>query len=83
MFRQMRLVRRKALAMGADRAVRIDAKPDSSASTAKALADYFKSEPYDLILTGLESSDFNGGITGITLKTLFQPFRATNHSTNW
>ncbi|MCE1166524.1 MAG: electron transfer flavoprotein beta subunit/FixA family protein [Sphingobacteriia bacterium] len=58
---------RKALAMGADRAVRIDAKPDSSASTAKALADYFKSEPYDLILTGLESSDFNGGITGVLL----------------
>ncbi len=31
------------------------------------MANYFKNEAYDLILTGLESSDFNGGITGALL----------------
>lgn len=58
---------RKALAMGADRAVRIDTKPQDASSAALALADYFKRESYDLILTGLESADFNGGITGVLL----------------
>lgn len=58
---------RKALAIGADRAVRIDLAPSDSMMTAQALAGYFDSEKFDLIMTGLESADFNGGVVGALL----------------
>jgi electron transfer flavoprotein beta subunit len=47
----------KALAKGADRAVRIDTTVLSPTTTALMLATLIKREPYDLILTGVESSD--------------------------
>ncbi|MEO0895895.1 MAG: electron transfer flavoprotein subunit beta/FixA family protein [Bacteroidota bacterium] len=53
---------RKALAIGADDAVRIDAHPSDSAFVAKQIADYADGKDFDLIFTGKESIDFNGGM---------------------
>ncbi len=52
---------RKALAIGADNAVRIDAKPTDSMFVAKQIAEYAKDKSFDLIICGKESIDFNGG----------------------
>ena len=52
---------RKALAIGADDAVRINAFPSDSYFVATEIAQVAKSENYDLILMGRESIDFNGG----------------------
>jgi electron transfer flavoprotein beta subunit len=51
---------RKALAIGADDAVRINAKPHDAWFVAYQIAQYVKANPFDLILTGRESIDFNG-----------------------
>ncbi|HWD89098.1 MAG TPA: electron transfer flavoprotein subunit beta/FixA family protein [Mucilaginibacter sp.] len=51
---------RKALAIGADDAVRINAKPHDAWFVAYQIADYIKKNPFDLILTGRESIDYNG-----------------------
>ncbi len=53
---------RKALAIGADDAVRIDAEPTGSFFVAKQIAEYAKDKGFDLILMGRESIDFNGGL---------------------
>jgi electron transfer flavoprotein beta subunit len=58
---------RKALAIGADRAVRVNTAPSDSLSVARILAAFFATERFDLILAGLESSDYNGGMTGMLL----------------
>src|SRR6201992_2921371 len=51
---------RKALAIGATDAVRINAKPHDAWFVAYQVAQYVKSNPFDLILTGRESIDYNG-----------------------
>lgn len=51
---------RKALAIGADNAIRINASPTDSWFVAKQIANYAKNEKFDLILTGKESIDYNG-----------------------
>jgi len=51
---------RKALAIGATDAVRINAKPHDAWFVAFQIAQYIKANPYDLILTGRESIDYNG-----------------------
>jgi len=55
---------RKALAVGADNAVRIDANPGDDYYTAAQIAEYIKKEPFELILAGIESSDYNGSAVG-------------------
>ncbi len=55
---------RKALAIGADDAIRINADPSDAYFVAFQLAQVIKSEPYDIILCGIESSDFNGSAVG-------------------
>lgn len=55
---------RKALAIGADEAVRIDADPKSAAFVAKQIAEYAKSESFDLIFFGKETIDYNGSEVG-------------------
>jgi electron transfer flavoprotein beta subunit len=55
---------RKALAIGADDAVRIDADCKDSYQVSAQLADFVKSQPYDIILCGIESSDYNGSNVG-------------------
>lgn len=52
---------RKALAIGADDAVRINAAPTDSFFVAQQIAEVAKEGAYDLILMGRESIDFNGG----------------------
>lgn len=51
---------RKALAIGADDAVRVDAFPTDSLFVARQIATHAKD--FDLILMGRESIDFNGGV---------------------
>lgn len=63
---------RKALASGADEAIRIDAAPLDSYSTAYQLAEVIKSEGFDLILSGVESSDFNSWSVGGMLAELLE-----------
>jgi len=55
---------RKALAIGADSAVRIDAGPKDAYYVAAQIAEYVKSNPFDIILSGIESSDYNGSAVG-------------------
>jgi len=53
---------RKALAMGANEAFRINAHPINSMFVAQQIANHAKNNSYDLILTGRESIDYNGGM---------------------
>jgi len=55
---------RKGLAIGATDAVRVNANPKSSLYIAKQIAEYAKSEQFDLIFCGKESIDFNGSEVG-------------------
>ena len=52
---------RKALAIGADKAIRVNANPTDSLFVAVQIAAIAKKYAYDLILMGRESIDFNGG----------------------
>ncbi|HMR20362.1 MAG TPA: electron transfer flavoprotein subunit beta/FixA family protein [Sphingobacterium sp.] len=63
---------RKALAIGADRAVRIDANPVDAWYVANQIAHYVKGNSFDLILTGRESIDYNGAQVGSMLAELLQ-----------
>jgi electron transfer flavoprotein beta subunit len=51
---------RKALAIGADDAVRVNINPTDGLLVAKELAEVVKNGGYDLILAGKESADYNG-----------------------
>jgi electron transfer flavoprotein beta subunit len=51
---------RKALAIGADDAVRVNAVPRDAYFVAKQIAEYAKDKDYAMILTGRESIDYNG-----------------------
>jgi electron transfer flavoprotein beta subunit len=51
---------RKALAIGADEGIRINAAPPDAWFVAYQIADFVKVNPFDLILTGRESIDYNG-----------------------
>ena len=53
---------RKALAIGADDAIRIDTEPTDGFQVAKQLSEIIKNEEFNLILTGKESIDYNGGM---------------------
>lgn len=53
---------RKALAIGADDAVRIDAEPKDSYFVASEIANYAKDKNFDIILMGRETTDYNSGV---------------------
>lgn len=55
---------RKALAIGADNAIRVDAEPNDEFAVATQLAEALKDKGFDIILTGIESSDYNGSMVG-------------------
>jgi electron transfer flavoprotein beta subunit len=64
---------RRCLAMGADRAIRIEGEslpPGDPITTAKALADVVRGESPDLVLCGVQSSDAVQGATGTALAEL-------------
>lgn len=52
---------RKALAIGADDAIRVNAEPTDSFFVASQIAEHAKVGGYDLILMGRESIDYNSG----------------------
>lgn len=52
---------RKALAIGADEAIRVNTEPTDSLFVAQQIANVAKDGGYDLILMGRESIDYNGG----------------------
>ena len=53
---------RKALAIGADDAIRVNLEPKDGLSVAKEIAAIVKNGNYDLVLAGRESIDYNGGM---------------------
>ena len=53
---------RKALAIGADAAIRVNTIATDGFSVAKQLANVVKSGNYDLVIAGRESLDYNGGM---------------------
>lgn len=53
---------RKALAIGADDAIRVNAEPVDSFFVAAQIAEHAKAGGYDLILMGRESIDYNSGV---------------------
>ena len=55
---------RKALAIGADDAIRVNAEPADAYYVAAQLAEVVKKEQFDIIMCGIESSDFNGSTVG-------------------
>lgn len=66
---------RKALAIGANDAVRVNTEPKDSFSVAKEIANIAQNGGYDLILCGKESIDYNGGsVPGMVAQLLNQPF---------
>lgn len=66
---------RKALAIGANDAVRVNLEPKDSYSTAKEIASVAQNGGYDLLLFGKESIDYNGGaVPGMVAQLLNLPF---------
>lgn len=61
---------RKALAIGADEAIRVNATPTDGFYVAKQLAEIVQNGNYDLIIAGRESIDYNGGMVPGMLATL-------------
>jgi len=60
---------RKALAVGADDAIRVDAEPIDAYFVASQLAPL--AEGYDIIMAGIEASDYNGsGVGGMLAEML-------------
>jgi|SRR6218665_720626 len=53
---------RKALAIGANEAIRVNAAPTDGFFVAKQLAEVIKNGGYDLVIAGKESLDYNGGM---------------------
>lgn len=66
---------RKALAIGADDAVRIDAPESDSLFVAKQIAAYAKSNAFDIIMCGKETISYNGSVVpGMIAELLDVPY---------
>lgn len=63
-LKEAELTIRKALAIGADNAIRIDADPKDAYYVAFQLAEVLKKEDFGIVLNGIESSDYNGAAVG-------------------
>jgi electron transfer flavoprotein beta subunit len=55
---------RKALAIGADDAIRINAESSDAWFVALQIAEVVKKDQFDVIICGIESSDYNGSMVG-------------------
>jgi electron transfer flavoprotein beta subunit len=55
---------RKALAIGADKAIRVNEDAKDSYFIAVQIAEVVKKEAYDIVLCGIESSDYNNSAVG-------------------
>lgn len=66
---------RKALAIGADDAIRIDADANDALYVAKQIAKYAKEQNYDMILCGKETIDYNGSqLAGMISELMDLPY---------
>jgi electron transfer flavoprotein beta subunit len=71
---------RKALAIGADDAVRIDAAESDSLFVAKQIAAYAKGKNFDIIFCGKETINYNGSVVpGMIAELLDIPYVALAH----
>lgn len=61
---------RKALAIGANEAIRVNANPTDGFAVAKELAEVVKAGNYDVVICGKESLDYNGGMVPGMLASL-------------
>ncbi|MBT8302307.1 MAG: electron transfer flavoprotein subunit beta/FixA family protein [Maribacter sp.] len=61
---------RKALAIGADEAIRVNAEATDGYFVAQQLAAVVKNGGYDIVIAGRESIDYNGGMVPGILATL-------------
>lgn len=55
---------RKALAIGADNAIRVNSESSDSYFVAAQLAGIIRNEQFDIVMCGIESSDYNGSVVG-------------------
>jgi len=55
---------RKALAIGADDAIRVNGESSDAFYVAAQIAEVVKKEQFDIVMCGIESSDFNGSVVG-------------------
>ena len=68
---------RKALAIGADKAYRVDAEASSAEYVARQIANHVSAQSYDIIFTGKETIDHNGAeVAGMLAGLLDLPFIA-------
>lgn len=66
---------RKALAIGADDAVRINIEPQDAWQIASEIAAYAKDQSYDILLFGKETIDYNGSVVpGLVAEILSLPY---------
>jgi len=63
---------RKALAIGADDAIRIDAEPLDAYFVALQIAEVYKNGNYDFIVTGKESIEYNGAQVGEMISEILE-----------
>ena len=63
---------RRCLAMGADRAIRVEGAGRDPFAVARALADVVRGESPDLVLCGVQSSDSGQAATGTVLAELLE-----------
>ena len=69
------IVIRKALAIGADEAVRVNAEAASSMFVAKQIANYAKGNDIDIVFCGKETIDYNGSeVASIVAEMMDLPF---------
>ena len=76
---------RKALALGGDEAIRVNTEPLESYHVAAQIAEVAKQGGYDIIFTGKETIDYNGGaVGGMLAEFLEMPYvaNATNLQLN-
>ncbi len=69
---------RKALAIGADAAIRVNTVATDGYSVAKQLANVVKNGGYDVVIAGRESIDYNGGMVPGMLAALTNANFVTN-----
>jgi len=55
---------RKALAIGADDAVRVNSESSDAMYVAAQIAEVVRKEQFDIVMCGIESSDYNGSAVG-------------------
>jgi electron transfer flavoprotein beta subunit len=63
---------RKALAIGADDAIRVNADSSDAWFVASQIAEVVRKEQFDIIMCGIESSDYNGSTVGGMIAELLE-----------